>query len=52
MEEPAGKLILKVPLFINTIHDIAEDLNHQSIEEIKGKDLYSQYDGKRNDGGG
>lgn len=46
--ESAGKPISKVPLSNNTIirriHDIAEDLNHQLIEKLKGKEFGLQLD--------
>lgn len=46
--ESAGKLLSKVPLSNNTIsrriHDIAEDLNDQLIEKLKGKEFGLQLD--------
>lgn len=46
--ESAGKLISKVPLSNNTIsrriHDIAEDLNQQLIQKMKGKEFGLQLD--------
>jgi hypothetical protein len=46
--ESAGKLISKVPLSNNTIsrriHHIAEDLNDQLIEKMKGKEFGLQLD--------